>query len=87
MRRVLGFIIALGGLLGAIGSAIAVVVWEVTIVVMSTLKITGVVQMPWFAEPLTLGAISTGLWLLLFGVILYILSIIITSIGTSIIDV
>lgn len=82
----LGALLAFGGFIGMIGSAIAMRYWLVTLVIMTILKLTGVVLMPWFAGVFAAGAISTGLWMLFGGLIIIIISYIITAVGVILVD-
>jgi hypothetical protein len=86
MKAVLGIITALAGFLGIIGSAIAIRYWLIVIVIMSILKLGGLVQMAWFAGIFSAGAISTGLFMLFGGLILIIISFFITAIGSAILE-
>jgi hypothetical protein len=86
MKLAIGVLTALAGFLGIIGSAIAMRYWLVTLVIISILKITNLVAVPWFAGITTVGAISTGLWMLFGGLIMLFVSAIITAIGTTLIE-
>ena len=67
LKNIVGVITGIAGFLGAIGSVIAMKYWMIVLVIMTILKLTGVVAMPWFAGILSAGAISTGLWMLFGG--------------------
>jgi hypothetical protein len=60
--------------------------WLITIVIMSILKLTGVIQILWFAGIFSAGAISTGLWMLFGGLVMMAISFVITAIGAAILD-
>jgi hypothetical protein len=60
--------------------------WLITLVIMTILKLTGAVAMPWFAGIFTAGAISTGLWMLFGGLIFMGISFGITAIGAALMD-
>ena len=86
MKAVLGIFTGIAGVLGIVGSVIAMRFWLITLVIMTILKLTGVVQMAWFAGMFTAGAISTGLWMLFGGLIFMGISFVITAIGAALID-
>ena len=86
MQAILGIITGFTGMLGVIGSAISMRYWFITIIIMTILKLTGVVMMTWFAGPLTAGAISTGLWMLFGGLIMMGISLVVTVIGAVLIE-
>ena len=67
MKKILGIIIGITGLLGMIGSSIITRFWQITIVVMVILKLANAINVPWFAGIFEAGAISTGLWILAGG--------------------
>jgi hypothetical protein len=85
-KIIIGVVTAFAGVLGLIGSSIATTYWAITIVIMSVIKLVGVSAMPWFAGPLTAGAISTGLWMLVLGIVFWFLSALITAIGGAILQ-
>ena len=47
----------------------------IVIFILGILKLAGLTHIPWFAGPLTAAAISTGLWMLLFGLIFIVISL------------
>jgi len=53
--------------------------WYGIIIVLSILKLIGLASMPWFGTPFVLSAIGTGLWVLLIGIALIIISFIIAA--------
>jgi len=81
MQAIVGLVTGIAGVLGMIGSGIAMRFWLITLGLMTILKLTGVIVVPWFAGPLTAGAISTGLWMLFLGLIFMGLSFVITAFG------
>ncbi len=83
---ILGILIGIGGIVGVIGSAIVMRFWAITIVVLSILKLVNLIQIPWFAGLFTISALGTGLWMLVIGLALFILSLGITGIGIAITD-
>jgi hypothetical protein len=60
--------------------------WLITVVIMVILKLTGVLVIPWFAGPLTAGAISTGLWILTIGLLFMVISFTIAALGIKVLD-
>jgi len=86
MKAVVGLITGIAGVMGIIGSAIAMRYWLITGVIMTILKLTGVVVIPWFAGPLTAGAISTALWMLFLGLLFLGISIVVTAIGSILLE-
>lgn len=84
MEKFIGILTVIGGVLGLIGSSISVGLWWPSIIILSILKLTDVLQIDWFSSIFEWGAISTGLWLLLIGFITYMLSLFITAFGTFI---
>ena len=85
MKKFSAIIMAIIGIISMIGSALVMRFWAITIIILSVLKLTAVLNIPWFAGITTLGAISTGLWMLFGGLIVMILSYIITIISGLII--
>jgi len=81
MKSIIGLITAVFGVIGMLGSVISMRIWVVVIIVFSALKLTGVAVMPWFASVGTLGAISTGLWLLILGLVMFFMSIFVVGLG------
>jgi len=86
MQAMIGLITGITGAMGMLGSAIAMRYWLITVVIMTILKLTGAVAMPWFAGPLTAGAISTGLFMLFGGLLFLGISMVITAIGEAIME-
>jgi len=86
MKAIIGLITGIAGIIGIIGSVIAMRYWLLTVVIMTILKLTGVVLMPWFTGPLTVGAISTGLFMLLGGLVMMAISFAITAIAATLIE-
>jgi len=89
LKMIVGGLSVIGGVFGMIGGAIAAKVWAYVIILLSLLKLFNIANLgaiPWFAGVTTLGAVSTGLWLLLFGLLVIFIGIIITGIGAVIID-
>jgi len=86
MKAVAGLLTGIAGVIGMIGSGIAMRFWLITIVIMSILKLTGVIALAWFAGPLTAGAISTGLFMLFGGLVMMMISVIITAIGAALME-
>jgi len=72
----------------AVISAIAMIIssvitraWYGIIIVLSILKLLGLVYIPWFGTVFVLSAIGTGLWVLLIGFIAIIINFIITTVS------
>jgi len=86
MQQIIGAIVGLFGIVGTIGSLIALKFWAITLVIMSILKLTGAVVMPWFAGAFTAGAISTGLWMLFLGLVMVVVSMVVAAIGGALIE-
>lgn len=86
LKAILGILGIVGGVLGMIGGIIAVKFWALTLVVMSLLKLTGVIIVPWFGGLLTASAIGTALWMLFGGLVLIFLSFLIAAICTAVLD-
>jgi len=86
MQTFIGLLMAISGLLGIIGSAIVVKFSGVILVVMTILNTFGIINIAWFAGPFTAGAISTGIWMFVLGLLMLVLSYIITFIGGLIIQ-
>ena len=74
MKKVLGIVTTVAGIIGMVGSALSMRLWLITVAVMTMLKLTGVLVIPWFAGIFSAGAISTGLWMLLAGFIMLLIS-------------
>jgi len=87
MKEIVGLITTIFGVVGMIGSAIAMRIWLIVVVILSILKLSGTVIMPWFAGVTTLGAISTGLWLLILGFFMLLVNIGVTALGTYLMDI
>ncbi len=60
-------LVGITAFLGMIGGAIATRYWIVTGIILSILKVTGVVQIMWFGTLFTLSALGTPLWMLSLG--------------------
>jgi len=58
---------------------------KITLVVMTILKLLGVITVAWFAGPFTVGAVSTGLWMLVGGLIMLGTSIVVAAVGNALI--
>jgi len=86
MREIIGALIAVFGFIGIVGSTIATRLWAATVVVLSILKLTGLLIIPWFAGAFTVSAIGTGLWLLLGGLLGIFVSFVVTAIGALIVE-
>jgi hypothetical protein len=86
MQAIIGFITGVVGLFGMISSSIVMRYWLIVLIIMTILKLSGAVAMPWFAGPLTAGAISTGLFMLFGGLALMFISFIIASYGAILMD-
>jgi len=86
MKAVAGLLTGIAGVIGMIGSGIAMRFWLITIVIMSILKLTGVIQILWFTGIFSAGAISTGLWMLFGGLVMMMISVIITAIGAALME-
>ena len=86
LKIIVGVFTSIAGILGLIGSSIATRYWLITVVIMSIIKLAGFATMPWFAGPLSVGAISTGLWMLGLGIVFWFLSALITAIGGAILQ-
>jgi len=85
MKTFSAILMGIIGIISMVGSALVMKFWAITIIVLSILKLTSVLNIPWFAGITSLGAISTGLWMLFGGLIVMILSYIITIISGLII--
>ena len=83
---ILSFLAVLVGIIWSIGLIIVTKIWLITLVLMSILKISGLITIPWFAGIFTPGAISTSLWLLLLGIIMIAISLSIILIGNIFIE-
>jgi len=86
MKTTIGFITGFAGLLGIIGSFISIRFWLITIIIMSILKLTGLLVIPWFTSIFAAGAISTGLWMLFGGLILMGISFLIGVASVALLD-
>jgi len=86
MKEIFGVFTGIAGILGIIGSAIAMRLWLLVTVILVILKLTGVVSIAWFAGPFTAGAISTGLFMLFGGLFMMGLSLMVTAISAAILD-
>ena len=89
LKIIVGSLSVIGGVFGILGGAIAARVWAYVIILLSLLKLFNIANLgaiPWFAGVTTLGAVSTGLWLLLFGLLAIFIGIIITATGAVIIN-
>jgi len=86
LKGILGILGIVGGFLGMFGGIIAVKFWALTLVVMTLLKLTGIVIMPWSGGLLTASAIGTALWMLFGGLVLILLGFLITAISTAVLD-
>jgi len=65
--NILKVILAFLFFIGMIISAAAVRLWAITLVVLSILKLTSILMIPWFAGLFTLSAIGTPLFMLILG--------------------
>jgi len=61
----------IGALLGALSARFSIL----TIIILSILKLLGLVAIPWFASIFVLSVIGTGLWMLTIGLIIWVLGI------------
>jgi len=85
MQAIIGMFTAVAGVIGVIGSLISLKFWWITMVVMTIVKLVGAGSYVWFAGPFTMGAISTGLWMLFGGLIMLGISFMIATIGDALI--
>jgi hypothetical protein len=85
-KTIVGSLIGISGFLSVVGSAIAMRYSMITVVIMSILKITGVLVIPWFAGVFTAGAISTGIWMLFLGLIFMFIGFLVAAIGVAVLD-
>ena len=83
LKNLAGWLGMLGGILGAIGGAIATNIWFGSFIVLVLLKLTSLISIPWFASIFVLSAIGTPLWLLFGGVVLYLLGIAVLFLSAS----
>jgi hypothetical protein len=60
--------LALLGVIGIIVGSLCINISFLMILVMSIMKLTGALVIPWFTGIFSLGAISSGIWMFLFGV-------------------
>jgi len=86
MKVFFGLVLGLGGFLAMAGSALAVRFSVLTTIILSILNILGVITIAWFAGPFTAGAISTGIWMFVLGIICVVIGGIITAAGAAILD-
>jgi len=66
-------IILIINLINVVIGAIVYKFWLLTIFILSLLKITNIIVIPWFAGIGTISAIGTGLWMLGIGIVLMML--------------
>ena len=66
-------IILIINLINVVIGAIVYKFWLLTIFILSLLKITNIIVIPWFAGIGTISAIGTGLWMLGIGIVLMVL--------------
>lgn len=74
------------GYLGAAASLMVMRLWLYTILILSILKVLGILSIDWFAGPFTLGAISTGLWMVILGGLFFLINLLIGLLGFLEID-
>ena len=86
MKKFIGAFVAVMGIIGVVVSSLALTLPTASVVILSILKLTNLVQMDWFAGITELGAISTGLWILFIGIIVYFLSMIFVVLGKMVTD-
>ena len=85
VKSIMGVLTFITGILGTIGGVISDKYWLVVIAVLSTLKLAGVIAIPWFAGLKTVSAIGTGLWMLFGGSLLFLFGISVAGISAAII--
>jgi len=85
MEKIAGIITILSGIIGTIGSALAIRFSGITIIVMTIIKLV-YGNIHWFAGIFSAGAISTGLWMLFGGLIIWVFSIMLEFLGTVIVE-
>ena len=85
-KTIVGALTALAGLLSMLGAWIGLKFSWITIVVMCILNALGVIKVAWFAWAFTAGAITTGLWMFVGGMIMLALGALLTALGAAIID-
>ena len=86
MQGIIGAITAIAGFFGIIGSAVAVKFSGITAIVMIILNTFGVINIAWFAGPFTAGAVSTGIWMFVLGLLMLLLSYLVTAIGAFLVQ-
>ena len=90
MREIIEIIVAgisvIIGVIGFIGGIIATRIWFITIFILSILKLTNTLVIPWFGTVTVLSAIGTGLWLLVLGVACILISLIFVAISSVILN-
>ena len=86
LKLTMGVLTSITGILGVIGGAVAARYWLVVVVILSILKLVGLVSIPWFAGLTTASAIGTGLWMLGFGLVFVVLGLIVAAISTALLD-
>lgn len=64
---VMGGLVRITAFLGVIGGAIVTKYWVITGIILTILKLTGVIQIMWFGTLFTLSAAGTPLWMLFGG--------------------
>ena len=73
-NKKLKWMILLYSIIGVIGIILIKRVSVATFIILPTLKLTNLINIDWFSNIYSFGAISTGLWIVLIGVVLYFLS-------------
>lgn len=84
MKNFVSILLKILGVIGVIGSHIAMYFPVPLILILTILKIVGYLDIPYFAWVTEIGAISTGLWVLIIGLIAYLVSLIAVSAGMEI---
>jgi len=86
IKASIGFVISIVGASCLMASLIFMKYWFVIVVVLTTLKLSGLIAMDWFGMVDELSAIGTGLWLFTGGFIGWFLFEAMVKFGNRIID-
>ena len=80
MKVIISVLIGIMSILALIGSAIAVNISGATLVILSILKLTALLDIAWFAGIGTLSAVGTPLFMVVIGLFLVVLNIILLAV-------
>ena len=78
MSKILRIVVVIVGTITLVLAKIATKISWFAILVLTILKLTSVLTIPWFAGLFSLGAISTGLFMFFGGIIVTVLSALVT---------